>query len=203
MDYQLKRQEPAGLIHSVQSWAGLIFKWWVCEIGASIISIGGSITLLVVLKNADQGPQRPWIIGNTQLTLNTVVAIVSTVIRASLIVMISGALNQSSWNWFAKKQRTDHQQLDERPKRENWYTRNEKNREMEFGRPLDDLDTFGEAASSSLACLKLLCRTKFKSHSPDLDSFFTDYSQIPRLSGRGSSHPVLSFRRIFATGSDY
>lgn len=119
----------------------VLYTWWAWEYAAAVVSIGATITLVVVLREADQQQQQPWIIGSTELTLNTVVAIISTTIRASLLVMTAGALNQGPWNWFARKAHD----LDQRP-----------------GRPLKDLELFGEAASSSWASLKLLYRTKFR-----------------------------------------
>ena len=120
---------------------GLLYEWWMWEFLAMVVSIGAIIALIVVLKDADQQQQQPWMIGNTQLTLNTVISIISTIIRASLLVMVSGALNQSPWNWFAQREHGHN----------NWS-----------GQPLKDLDTFGGAANSSLASLKLLYRTKFR-----------------------------------------
>lgn len=119
----------------------IIYTWWAWEYAGALVSIGATIFLVVVLREADQQQQRPWMIGRTQLTLNTVVAIISTVIRASLLVMTAGALNQASWNWFAREPQ---------------------NREQRPGRPLKDLELFGEAASSSWASLKLLYQTKFR-----------------------------------------
>lgn len=119
----------------------VIYTWWAWEYAGAIVSIAATIALVVVLREADQQQQRPWMIGSTQLTLNTVVAIISTVIRASLLVMTAGALNQGLWNWFARKS---------------------SDREQRPGQPLKDLELFGEAASSSWASLKLLYRTKFR-----------------------------------------
>ena len=113
--------------------------WWAWEIVAAVLSMSAVVALVVVLGDADQQQQRPWLIDDTQLTLNTIIAIISTVLRATLLVMVSGALNQGSWNWFA---RTQH--------------------EVELGRPLEDLNIFGEAANSTWASLKLLYRTRIR-----------------------------------------
>ena len=119
----------------------IFYTWWAWEVGAAIVSVAASIALIVLLKEADQQQQHSWEIGSTELTLNTVVAVLSTVIRAALLVMVEGCLSQGSWNWFARK-REDHEQR--------------------AGRPLKDLDLFAEAGGNSWASLKLLYRTKFR-----------------------------------------
>ena len=136
-------------------------QWWTWEIAAACVSIGATIALIVILKNADQQQQRPWNIGNTQLTLNTVIAIISIIIRASLLVMVAGALNQSPWNWFARKQ-NGYKQQPSRSLLKPWTWFKSNFEQEEPGRPLKDLDTFGEAANSSWASLKLLYRTRFR-----------------------------------------
>ena len=86
-----------------RKWRNVFLRWWACEIVAALVSFSATIALIVVLKGADQQQQKPWQIGSTQITLNTVIVIPSTVLRTSLLVMVSGALDQSSWNWFAEK----------------------------------------------------------------------------------------------------
>jgi len=87
---------------------------------------------------ADGRQQQTWTIGNAQLTLNTIVVAISTVMRSSLLLVVGGALNQSAWNWFAA--RTSGAEPE--------------------GRPLEDLETFSEAAANSWNSVKLLYRTK-------------------------------------------
>ena len=123
-------------------WTKVVHAWWLWEVAAAIVLIVATIALIVVLKTADQQQQRPWLVGNTQLTLNTVIAIVSIIMRASLLVMVGGALNQSPWNEFAQRKQS--------------------NQKQQVGHPLKDLDLFGEAANGSWGSLKLLCRTKFR-----------------------------------------
>lgn len=131
-----------GLISKIKKrWSKLTHNWWAWEISAAVVSVGASAALITVLAKANGRQQQFWNIGSTQLTLNTVVAILSTVIRAALLVTVAGALNQSPWNWFANGQHGHQQRL---------------------RRPLKDLDIFGEAAMSSWASLKLLYRTKFR-----------------------------------------
>ena len=115
----------------------LVRWWWTWELLASALSIAATIALIVVLWQADGNAQQSWMIGSTQLTLNTIVAAISTVIRAALLVAVAGALNQSLWNMFSSKKGTSGP-----------------------ARPLEDLDIFGGAASDSWGSLRLLWRTK-------------------------------------------
>ena len=118
----------------------VFYTWWLLEIGAATISTLALIALIVVLAKVDQQPQQTSVTGGTQVTINTVVAIISTIVRASLLAMVASALNQSPWNWFSK---------------------GADGRNGQPGQPLPDLNTFGDAAGSSLASLKLLYKTRF------------------------------------------
>lgn len=93
----------------------------------------------MVLATADGRPLQSLSFGVAQLSLNTIVPAISTVIRASLLVTVAGPLNQTAWNWFSSPRRDGRQQA---------------------GKPIKDLDTFGNAAIDSLSSLKLLSRTK-------------------------------------------
>lgn len=115
--------------------------WWAWEFLAAAISIIATIALIIVLREADGRAQRSFQIGGAQLTLNTVVAAISTIIRSSLMVAVAGALSQSSWNWFSSPKQGSLAQS---------------------ANPLKDLDTFGDASLNSWSSLKLLWRTKFR-----------------------------------------
>ena len=111
----------------------LVKHWWAWEILAAALSIAATIGLVVILAKSDGVSLESLSFGAAHLSLNTIVAAVSTVIRAALAVTVAGALNQSPWNWFAQPQ---------------------------SGKPLQDLDIFGDAASDSWSSLRLLARTK-------------------------------------------
>ena len=113
-------------------------RWWVWELAGALVSLLATICLLGLLIQADQRPLQTWVVGNTHLTLNTVVAVLSTAMRSGLMLIVAGALNQSMWNWFATN---------------NYATER-------IGRPLRDLEIFGEAAANVWNSLRLLYRTK-------------------------------------------
>lgn len=116
----------------------LVHGWWAWELIAATVSVAATAALVGLLADADQRRQQTWAVGNTQLTFNTIVVAIGTIIRSSLLLVVAGALNQGAWNWFA-------------------FTTGGVDAK---GRPLKDLETFSEAAANSWNCLKLLWRTK-------------------------------------------
>ena len=92
------------------------------------------VAIVVILAEANEQQQQTWAFGNTQLTVNAVIAAIGTVSRSTILVAVAGALNQSAWNWFSSKTEVSET----------------------HGHPLKDLDTFSEAAANSLNCVKLL-----------------------------------------------
>jgi Protein of unknown function (DUF3176) len=72
----------------------LVHGWWAWELIAAAVSVAATVALDALLASADQHLQETWTVGSTQLTLNTLVAIIATIIRASLLLVVAGALNQ-------------------------------------------------------------------------------------------------------------
>jgi hypothetical protein len=68
---------------------------WVLEYLAATLAISAVAALIAVLAQANDLPQHAFTIGNTQVTLNTLVAAISTVTRAALLVTLGGTLSQS------------------------------------------------------------------------------------------------------------
>ena len=102
------------------------------------MSLAATLVLVVLLVQADRRQQQAWAAGGTQLTLNTLLAAVATVVRTSLLLVVTGALNQSAWNWFAGKKTSGDSS----------------------SQPLEDLEIFSEAAANSWNSVRLLIRTK-------------------------------------------
>ncbi|KFX93220.1 hypothetical protein O988_06926 [Pseudogymnoascus sp. VKM F-3808] len=116
----------------------LVRGWWAWELIAATISLVATVALISVLLSVDRHEQRAWNIGGTQLTINTIIAALGTIIRLSLLLVVGGALNQSAWNWFASMSRGVESE----------------------GQPLGDLEIFSEAAANSWNSARLLWRTK-------------------------------------------
>lgn len=80
--------------HSHFTWHSLD-TWWGVEIAALVLAFASSIALILVLQRWDKRPQQQW--SYSHLTLNGLVAILSTVTRASLLVPVAGAISQAKW----------------------------------------------------------------------------------------------------------
>lgn len=78
------------------------FRWWLFELLASVISIASLISLVLVLRHySGRGLQEldlPY-----SLTLNGIVAAISTVNRVALMVPVGAAMSQEAWLWFSRQ----------------------------------------------------------------------------------------------------
>ena len=134
---QQPSQQEAGLTHVEKpvtnhlsrSWA-LLESGWVLELTAILISFLSFAALVAVLLVYDNQPQQSW--SSSHLTLNGLVAILSTITRASLLVPVASAVSQSKWSWFLPA------------------------RSAVKGRPLRDLNYFDDASRGSWGSLRLL-----------------------------------------------
>ncbi|OHE99659.1 hypothetical protein CORC01_05017 [Colletotrichum orchidophilum] len=104
-----------------------LLKGWWQEIIWCMISIVCVIVLVTVLRSYDNQPLPNWPLG---LTLNTVVAFISTFCRTSYVLPVVESLSQYKWNWYKSP------------------------------RPLGDFAVFDEASRGPWGSLKLLLRTK-------------------------------------------
>ncbi|KAK1624170.1 hypothetical protein BDP81DRAFT_112050 [Colletotrichum phormii] len=104
-----------------------ILKGWWPEIIWCLISVVCIIVLVTVLRSYDNQPLPNWPLG---LTLNTVVAFISTFCRTSFVLPVVESLSQYKWNWYKSP------------------------------RPLGDFAVFDEASRGPWGSLKLLLRTK-------------------------------------------
>ncbi|KAJ9616709.1 hypothetical protein H2200_000428 [Cladophialophora chaetospira] len=124
-----------------RSWQTFTQGWWLWELLASALSFAATIALIVTLAITDGHEQQSYGIARAKLTLNAIVAAISTVIRTALMFAVSGALSQNAWNWYSSKRSTEN---------------------LNPGKPLRDLDTFADAGSDPLAGLTLIWRTRGK-----------------------------------------
>ncbi|KLO85054.1 Uncharacterized protein LW93_6006 [Fusarium fujikuroi] len=103
-----------------------IFRSWWQEIAWCVFAAGLLVLLVVLLKTHDKKPAPEWFV-----SLNAVVAAISTICRASMVIPVSEGLSQLKWNAFARSQR-----------------------------PLDDLKTFDQASRGPFGSLLLLSKTR-------------------------------------------
>ena len=80
------------------------FRWWLPELFASLLSVASLVSLIAVLRHYHgrgvQDLRLP-----SSLTLNGLVAILSTITRASLLVPIGSAISQEVWLRLSKSQK--------------------------------------------------------------------------------------------------
>lgn len=103
---------------------------WSIETVASFFALSSFSVLVVVLKHYDGISPTAWPIG--VLTLNGLVAVLSTITRAALLALVSTSLSQGKWIQYAKPR----------------------------GRRLVEFDLYDQASRSVWGSLLYLCRTR-------------------------------------------
>ncbi|KAF2033853.1 hypothetical protein EK21DRAFT_34179, partial [Setomelanomma holmii] len=72
--------------------------WWR-EFVSSMLTIALLVTVVSILAAYNGKPLPSWTIG---LNLNTIVAILATLMRSSLVVVVEGILSQMKWTWHRR-----------------------------------------------------------------------------------------------------
>jgi hypothetical protein len=114
-----------------QRFSELNNRFWILEICASILSWIALLVILVLLVFVDNKPVSLYSFGKY---VTTVLEVLSTVLKASLMIPVVGSLGQLKWRLFRGSQ--------------------------PYG--LAALEKFNDAARGSLGSLKLLKEIKFK-----------------------------------------
>lgn len=83
---------------------------WSIDTFAAFFALSSFSVLIVVLKHYEGNPPTTWPIG--VLTLNGLVAILSTITRAALTALVSNSLSQSKWIRLASSRRRRLRELD-------------------------------------------------------------------------------------------
>lgn len=76
-------------------------RWWYLEIGCCFLAVASLVAQAIVLWQYDGKPQDAW--PSTTLTLNGLIAILSTVCRATFMIAVGAILSQAKWNHFSGK----------------------------------------------------------------------------------------------------
>ncbi|KAI9715404.1 MAG: hypothetical protein M1828_000864 [Chrysothrix sp. TS-e1954] len=89
-----------------------ILRWWQPELFAVVLTLAAFNALVAVLKHYD-GVAVQDLDFPSALTLNGLIALLSTFIRAALMVPIGSALSQEAWLWLSENRyhRSRHGQL--------------------------------------------------------------------------------------------
>ena len=80
------------------------FRWWMPELFASLLSMISFVSLVFILRNY-HGRALNQIDLPRSISLNGLVALLSTVNRVALMVPVGSAMSQEAWLWFSNIRR--------------------------------------------------------------------------------------------------
>lgn len=103
--------------------------WWLAELLSFGVSLLAVVAIIIILKIYDGQPMSKW---PHSITLNSLLAIFTTLAQMGLMIPISEALSQLKWVWF-----------------------------KEAERPLVDFETFDQASRGPVGSIKLLGQREF------------------------------------------
>lgn len=79
-----------------------IQEWWLLEIISLLIGTGSIIAICIVLRHyQDQPSPRLNSIIGVGITLNTIIAILTTAGRVFLLIPVAECISQQKWAWFS------------------------------------------------------------------------------------------------------
>lgn len=81
--------------------SGHPFKAWTVEILSALLAIGSVLSIVSILAHFDGQTQPEW---RYTINLNTLVALLSTVARALILVTVSEVLGQAKWLWISQRE---------------------------------------------------------------------------------------------------
>ncbi|GKZ81281.1 hypothetical protein AnigIFM56816_005795 [Aspergillus niger] len=73
---------------------------WTWEILSCVIAVTALVAIIIVLYNYDNRPMPDWPYG---ITLNAVVSVLVTLMKAAMIFPITEGLSQLKWSWFNER----------------------------------------------------------------------------------------------------
>lgn len=77
--------------------AGFCGSNWMLEVVSCVLAVASLVAIVAVLYVYDGKPMPDWPYG---ITLNALVSVLSTVMKAALAFPITEALSQLKWSWF-------------------------------------------------------------------------------------------------------
>jgi hypothetical protein len=102
---------------------------WLYEVSSLFVAAASFVALVLVLRKYQNKPSPQW---PADISLNTLVSVVSTVFRATLLMPVATGISQSGWIWFSQR-----------------------------SRPLEDICHYDSASRGPIGSIKLLFRLKF------------------------------------------
>jgi hypothetical protein len=119
-----RRNKPDSKRRFLERWR----RFWIAEILWCVVGLGSGAAIITVLAqhNGQRAPK--WPLG---ISLNTVLALLASVAKASLLIPVVEGLGQLRWIWFSRR-----------------------------ARPVDDFELFDSATRGTLGSLRLLAARK-------------------------------------------
>jgi len=90
------------------SWINWCSDWWIPEVLAWIVAVLCLVAICIILKAYDDQPLPSWHYG---ITLNAIVALLSTVSKMLLVIPVAEGLSQIKWLWYKKRPNADGENL--------------------------------------------------------------------------------------------
>ncbi|KAI4867977.1 hypothetical protein F4820DRAFT_411924 [Hypoxylon rubiginosum] len=84
-----------------------VFRFWPWEIGSVLVAFGTIAATYSILSHFDgqQVPEWPF-----SINLNTLIALISTIMRAAMLVGVAEVISQTKWSWFSRPRPLIHLQ---------------------------------------------------------------------------------------------
>lgn len=114
-------------------------KFWTWEIISLFLTIGLIVAVATILSHFDGRPLPDWPFG---INLNTLIALLSTILRTLMLVAVAEALGQLKWSWFSQPASSSAAAV--------------------TPRPLHDFHVFDRASRGILGSMRLLGTVKHR-----------------------------------------
>ncbi|KAI2635877.1 hypothetical protein GGS26DRAFT_515936 [Hypomontagnella submonticulosa] len=89
--------KPASQINSVSIWQ--VFSLWTFQLSALVLSCASFISIVAVAAGYSGRPLSDWTFGI--LSINSIIAGLTTVMKGALMVPIADSISQAKWSWFS------------------------------------------------------------------------------------------------------
>lgn len=105
-EHRASAPSAASLRRPASTYGRWVEDWWLWEILSTVTGLGAIVGICVILKQHDGEPVPSWgQFFNTNVTLNSVLSILATLARASLIMPVLACMSQLKWMHYAKNTR--------------------------------------------------------------------------------------------------
>jgi hypothetical protein len=104
-------RRPIPKVSTSRSW------WWWWEIGAAILSATSVLLIVLILSMVNNEPLESW---RLRIQPNSLIAVLTTIGKSSMMVVITSCISQLKWHHFRRPQNLKHLQLMDNASRGPW-----------------------------------------------------------------------------------